>query len=171
MESQALDISSHHPVLIDRAVYGTITLMSMLIIYDGWQNLRLVDVIGVVVGPVVAMFLGHVFSKSVSRQVVLGRSLTRREQADVVRIEARFLLLCVPPVTVISVCVLLGISLSESIRIALWMGVASLGLWCGLAARRAGFTGWRLARSMLAGVIVGLVVLSLQVLLRPGTAT
>jgi hypothetical protein len=42
------------PILIDRIVYATITIVSVLIIYDGWQNLRLVDVIGVLVGPVAA---------------------------------------------------------------------------------------------------------------------
>jgi hypothetical protein len=47
------------PILIDRIVYATITIMSVLIIYDGWQNLRLVEVIGVIVRPVVAMFIAH----------------------------------------------------------------------------------------------------------------
>jgi hypothetical protein len=42
------------PILVDRIVYATITIVSVLIIYDGWQNLRLVDVIGVLVGPVAA---------------------------------------------------------------------------------------------------------------------
>jgi len=170
MESQALDLSSHHPVVIDRVVYGTITLMSMLIIYDGWQDLRLIEVIGVIVGPVVAMFLAHVFSASLAGQVELGRTLSGRERIGVVRKEARFLLLCVPPAAAITILDLLGVSLDDGIRIVLWMGVASLGFWSGLAGRRVGFTGWRLARTTLAGLIVGLTVLSLQVFLRPGTA-
>ncbi len=63
------------PILVDRIVYATITIMSVLIIYDGWQHLRLVDVIGVIVGPVVAMFLAHVFSAALAKQVDLGRAL------------------------------------------------------------------------------------------------
>jgi hypothetical protein len=39
---------------IGRVVYGTITLMSVLIVYDGWQQLRFRDVVGVIVGPVLA---------------------------------------------------------------------------------------------------------------------
>lgn len=50
--------------LIDRIVYATATIISVLIIYDRRQNLRLVDVIGVIVGPVVAMFIAHVFAAS-----------------------------------------------------------------------------------------------------------
>jgi hypothetical protein len=32
------------PLLVDRIVYATITMMSVLIIYDGWQQRRLIDV-------------------------------------------------------------------------------------------------------------------------------
>jgi hypothetical protein len=28
------------PVYLDRAIYTTITVMSVLIVYDGWQNLK-----------------------------------------------------------------------------------------------------------------------------------
>ena len=69
------------PVLVDRLVYATITLMSVLIIYDGWQHLRLIDVVGVIVGPVVAMFLGHVFSASMAKHVEVGRVLGGNELA------------------------------------------------------------------------------------------
>ncbi len=50
--------------------------MSTLIIYDGWQQLKLIHVVRVIVGPVVAMFIGHVFSASLAKQVEIGRSLT-----------------------------------------------------------------------------------------------
>jgi hypothetical protein len=50
------------PVVVDRLVYTTITLMSVLIIYDGWQNLRAIDVVGIIVGPILAMFIAHIFS-------------------------------------------------------------------------------------------------------------
>jgi len=53
----------------------------------------------------------------------------------------------------------------------MWVGVASLGFWAGLAGRRAGRTGWHLAMAVLAGVIVGLLVLAIQVLLEPGGKT
>jgi hypothetical protein len=37
---------------LDRAIYTTITVMSVLIVYDGWQNLKF--------GAAVAVILGHV---------------------------------------------------------------------------------------------------------------
>jgi hypothetical protein len=36
---------------VDRIVYATITLMSVLVIYDGWSSLKLLQLAGVVVGP------------------------------------------------------------------------------------------------------------------------
>ena len=65
------------PILVDRIIYATITIMSVLIIYDGWQKLRLIDVVGVIVGPVLAMFLAHVFSSAMAQHVEAERVLTR----------------------------------------------------------------------------------------------
>jgi len=53
---------------LDRAVYTTITIMSVLIVYDGWQNLKFWAAVGVIIGPVLAMFISHVFSAFLARQ-------------------------------------------------------------------------------------------------------
>jgi hypothetical protein len=79
-----------HPILVDRIVYATITIMSVLIIYDGWQHLKSLDVIGVIVGPVIAMFLAHLFSASLAKQVEAARALTWDDRATIVRSESRF---------------------------------------------------------------------------------
>src|SRR6202453_1742813 len=159
-----------HPVLVDRIVYATITIMSVLIIYDGWQNLRLVDVIGVIVGPVVAMFIAHVFAASLARQVELGRTLSWYDRRGIVGQESRFLLLCVLPVAIVSVLFAFGATLNDAIRVTLWVEALTLGYWGYLAARRAGVVGWRLLLYVAAGLILGVVVLLLQVALQPGKA-
>ena len=60
---------------IDRVMYATITIMSVLIIYDGWEKLHTIDVIGIIFGPIFAMFIAHVFSASLARKVAEGRRL------------------------------------------------------------------------------------------------
>ena len=35
-----------HRVVVDRMIYGTITMMCVLIVYDGWSKLELLDVLG-----------------------------------------------------------------------------------------------------------------------------
>ena len=67
------------PSVVAQAVYGSITLMSVLIVYDGWQQLRFRDVVGVITGPVLAMFLSHLFAATLAQQVELGRAVTGTE--------------------------------------------------------------------------------------------
>jgi hypothetical protein len=64
---------------VDRIVVTTITLMSALIIYDGWERLRFVDVAAIILGPIVAIFASHVFAGALAEPVLLGRGLTRHE--------------------------------------------------------------------------------------------
>jgi hypothetical protein len=164
--SRLLDRLSR-PVLVDRIIYATITMMSVLIIYDGWQQLRLIDVVGVIVGPVFAMFLAHTFSAAMAQHVEAERALTLTEWLAIVRTQAPFLFLFVPPVAIVSFLFAAGLTLSDAITVTLWVGVASLGYWGAVAGTRAGFVGRRLVGVILAGII-GLVVLLIQVFLQPG---
>jgi hypothetical protein len=59
-------------IRMDRVIYTTITLLSVLIIYDGWEQLRFWDVVAVIVGPILAIFLGHVFGAALGTRVALG---------------------------------------------------------------------------------------------------
>jgi hypothetical protein len=87
-----------------------------------------------------------------------------------VRDESRFLLVAVPPVAIVLALDLVGLSLGDCIQAVLWVGLISLGFWGGVAGRSTGLTGWHLALSVVAGLLVGGIVLGLQVLLKPGTA-
>src|SRR5213596_356532 len=85
------------PIVIGRVVTATITLVCVLIVYDGWANQRLRDVLLIVVAPVVAVFVAHVFAATLVLHVELGRRPTKREWMITARFETRFLLLAVPP--------------------------------------------------------------------------
>jgi hypothetical protein len=156
------------PTSLDRVVYATITLMSVLIVYDGWQNLRLPGVIAVIVGPIVAMFLGHLFAALIAKQVEVGRPLTGRDYATCTRKESRFLLICIPPAAIVSILFAVGVAIPDAIQVTLWVGAGSMGLWGWVGGKRAGYAGWRLAAAVGAGWVVGLVVLTIHVILEPG---
>src|SRR4051812_48508535 len=156
--------------VVERVVNTTIMLMSVLVLYDGWESLKLIGVVAVIVGPVLAMVMAHVFAASIAREVELKRTPTNRERTRIVRDECRFLLLAVPPVAIVVALYVVGVSLSACIQAVLWVGLLSLGFWGGVAGRRAGLAGWHLALSVAAGLLVGGIVLGLQVLLKPGTA-
>ena len=73
------------PVDLDRAVYTTITVMSVLIVYDGWQNLKLWAAVGVILRPVIAKYVSHVFSTFLARQAGLHQRPGRSEQMRIIR--------------------------------------------------------------------------------------
>ena len=61
------------PGMIDRIVVMTISWLSALIIYDGWDILRFVDVAAIILGPIAAIFAAHVFAGTLTERVRLGR--------------------------------------------------------------------------------------------------
>jgi hypothetical protein len=159
------------PVYLDRAVYTTITIASVLIAYEGWKNLKFWAAAGVILGPVLAMFAAHVFSASLARQAELHERPGRSEQMKIVRTELRFLLLAAPAIALLIILTAAGVSLGNSIQAIIFLEGASLGFWGFVAGRRAGLAGWPLARTVVFGLIVGLIVLALQLLLQPGHAS
>ncbi len=158
------------PIIVGRVITATIALTCVLIVYDGWADLRLRDVIYVIVAPVLAIFIAHVFSASVVLELELGRRPTRREWITKVRFESGFLLLALPPVAILIILNLAGVSLNDSIRVIIWLEALSLSFWAGLAAHRAGLRGRSLAMAFVAGLVISGIVLGLLVVLEPGRA-
>jgi hypothetical protein len=131
-------------IRVDRVIYTTITLLSVLIIFDGWEQLQFWGVVTVIVGPILAIFLSHVFGAALGTRVALGRPLTRHERRAVFVEECRFLLITVPPLAILVVLTIAGVSYTRTIQVIVLTGVLSLGVWGGVAGRRAGLTGWAL---------------------------
>jgi hypothetical protein len=162
--------SAGRPGVIDRAVYGTIVVTSGLVIYDGWANLRVLGAVAVILGPVVAMVIGHVFAASLASYAAHRRRSTNRELLAIVRRESRFLLVCVPQIVLLLGLTLVGLGLQETVRVVIWASAASLGFWSGVAAWRAGLGARGVALGLITGLAAGGVVLLLQVFLQPGVA-
>lgn len=140
---------------IDRAVYGTIVVTSVLVVYDGWPDLKLGDAIVVILGPMVAIVIGHVFAASVAAYPELGRRPRRSELLHIVRRESRFLLVCVPQLVLLLTLTSARFGLSHTVRVLIWTGPVSLGFWAGTAAWRAGVRGRGLALAVVTGLAVG----------------
>jgi hypothetical protein len=155
-------------IRVDRVIYTTITLMAVLIVYDGWEQLRFGGVVAVMLGPILAIFLSHVFGAALGTRVALGRPLTRREHRAVFVEECRFLLVAVPPLAILVVLAIAGVSYTRIIQVIVLTGVLSLGVWGGVGGRRAGVTGWALVLPVAYGLLLGGIILALQAMLQPG---
>jgi hypothetical protein len=167
IETDPLDLRSRPPV-IGRIVTATITLVCVLIVYDGWETLKLLDVVLIVVAPVIAIFTSHLFSTNLVEQVRLGRRPTLQEWLANARFEARFLLLAVPPLGVLLVLRAASVALTDAVQVVIWLEALSLAFWAGVAAWYAGLRGRSIALSLLRGLVVSAVVLLLQIFLQPG---
>ena len=150
-------------------VYGTVTLMSVLVVYKGWKDIRgYFGVAVVVIGPALALALAHLFAEVLEDHVHLRRPLRRAEWRSAVASAAVFLMIVVPPLALLLVGRVFSIELRTTVYLMIWMGVASLAFWGWLAGRRAGLAGLRLVASSGAGLAIGLVVVALQLVLKPG---
>ena len=145
--------------------------MSILIVYDGWATLTFGGVAAVIVGPMLCIFLGHVFGAGMGMRVEQGRPLNRAERREILTVESRFLLLLVPPLAILCVLWAFGVDYTEIIQTIVAVGVLSLGFWGGVAGRRAHLTGWSFVLSVAYGLLMGSVILVLQAILRPGEVT
>jgi hypothetical protein len=162
--------SARRPVAINRAVVGTITVTSVLIVYDGWASRKLLEVVAIIIGPVLAMFIAHVFAGALAAYSARGRRFSTSALLNVVRAELGWLWLAVPPTALLLFLSAIGVALGDSIRVIIWLSAGSLGFWVGLAGHRAGLRGGQLALAVVLGLLVGGAVLMLQVFLQPGKA-
>jgi hypothetical protein len=156
---------------IDRIIYTTIAMLSVLIVYDGWDALTFWGVAAVMLGPVLAMFLSHVYATGLALRVRAGRTLTWEERRSVVQAEAWILLLLVPPFALLTVLNMADVGYTHIVQAIVWTGVVSLGVWCAVAGRRADLRGWALVASVAFGLLLGALILLLQTVLQPGQAT
>jgi hypothetical protein len=166
--ASAVEVRSARGGVVDRAVYGTIVVTSTLVVYDGWANLKVLGAVTVILGPVIAMVIGHVFAASLATYADLRGRFTHRELLRTVGRESRFLFVCLPQIILLLLLTLAGVGLHHSVRAVIWASAASLGFWGGLAAWRAGLH-WRgIALGVIAGLAAGGVVLLVQLFLEPG---
>lgn len=155
-------------VSLERLSYATIVLMSVLVVYDGWDQLAsFAGAAVVVLGPTVALAAAHLFSEALDEHADHGRPLTAAEWRRLSANQLQVLLAAVPPLFMLAVGWLSPLDPRSTITVILWTGVFTLAGLAAIAGRRAGFRGWRWLAAAISGGAVGLFVVSLQVLLKP----
>jgi hypothetical protein len=151
---------------IQPAVYGTVVLMTVLVVAldDGVEGFA--EAAQIVVGPLVATFAAHLFAS------VLARMAQQRDRPSAAEVRhlaghaAHFLLLGVVPLLVVAIGAVSGLYTPEgAVDIQLWLGLAFLVALGWLGGRRAGGRWWVAVVSALAAGVLGLLVLLLRLVL------
>jgi len=150
-------------------IYTTVTLMSLLVVFDGWGELAgPAGIVIVVVGPTIALAIAHVFADAIGHTIHGSSRPGRHLAADLALDALQYLLVAVPPLIALALAsAVFHQSPLESIRSMLVLGTLSLGFWGGAAGWRGGYRGWALALTVVGGLVVGLVVFAFQLVLKP----
>lgn len=156
------------PIVIEigRWVYGTVIVMTTLVIYANSGPVGYGPSAGVVVAPMVATFLAHLFADVLAAVNRASSGLRRDEFAALVASDAQYLLLTVPPLAVLAVGAAGAFNAPTAISLIVDGGVALLVIVGALAGHRAGL-GWSgIAGCAMVSGALGLLVLAAQLLLK-----
>lgn len=155
-------------ISIERQAYATIVLMSVLILFEGWERLATFgDVAIVILGPILALALAHFFAELLQDYADLQRPLTGDEWLAGLQDQGQLLLTAVPSMIVLAIGWRSSIDEPTTVRLLVWTGAVTLVVLAGWAGYRAGLRGWRWGVAALGGGMVGLFVMSLQLVLKP----
>jgi hypothetical protein len=152
---------------LERLTYATVVVMAVLAAYQGWAKLSFLAAALVVVSPVVAVCLAHAFSELLQEHAAHQRTLTRVEWAAAGRRQLHLLLAALPPLAILTVGRAASLEVARTGAVVELTGMVTLIFLSALACRRAGLRGWQLILGSLAGGLVGLAVIALQIALKP----
>ena len=152
---------------LERLTYATVVVMAVLAAYQGWARLSFLPAALVVLSPVVAVCLAHAFSELLQEHAAHQRTLTRAEWAAAARRQVHLLLAAVPPLVILTIGRAASIEVERTGAVVELTGMVTLIFLSAVACRRAGLRGWQLVLGSLAGGLVGLAVIALQIALKP----
>lgn len=152
---------------LERLTYATIVVMAVLSAYSGWSDLSFPSAAVVVVSPIVAVCLAHAFSEVLHEHAAEKRRLTTAEWLAVARRQVHLLLAAVPPLAVLVIGRVTALGNADTLPAVELTGLLTLAFLSAVASRRAGLRGPWLVAGALAGGLVGLTVIALQIVLKP----
>lgn len=157
-----------HSLDLERLVYSTVVLMSVLVVFDGWSSVAtFFGVALVIIAPTLALTVAHLFADVLHLQAEHRRLLMGHEWRALLRHQVNIVLAAVPPLLILLIGWITPMHALGTVQVLIWTGLATLVALAALSAWRAGLRGWRLVASGAVGGLIGLIVISLQILLKP----
>jgi hypothetical protein len=150
-------------------IYSTIILMTAYALFDEgtdplgegpWAAL-----VGISIAPLFALGMAHAFSEALDLQIRNGRRLTGHDRRELLRTNAQYLYIAVPPILLFGVLVLFDWEANRAVELVLGLGLVSLFLWGLFAGRKAGLS---VPRQLMFGfnyALMGLIVLAVELLI------
>lgn len=150
-------------------IYGTIMLMVAYALYnEGSDPLGrgpLLELIAVSFAPLIALAMAHGFSEALDFQIRHARQLRRSDRWRLVRENAKYLLIAIPPIIIMTILTILGWRANVIIEILQVLGLLSLAFWGAFAARKAGLGRGRQFTFALSYGVMGALVIAIELII------
>jgi hypothetical protein len=115
----------------------------------------------------VALAVAHLFSEVMQAYAEVQRPLTGQEWRTQLKDQVQLLLAAVPSLLVLGIGWRSSLDERSTVTLLVWTGAVTLVGLAGWAGYRAGLRGWYWILAALSGGLVGLLVISLQIVLKP----
>jgi hypothetical protein len=148
---------------VERYIYGTVSLLAVLAVYEGWgTDQGTAGFLIVSVGTTFALFLAHLYGAATNEYFQMRRHLNMGEWAQLVAREVQYFLVLVPLTITFFIVRLTGGTVSEALRATSIVGISLVAALVTYAAWVVGVRGWRLVAAGVGGLIVGAVILAIE---------
>jgi hypothetical protein len=151
---------------VEPAVYGTVVLLTVLVVAldDGVADIA--DAALIVLGPLIATFAAHLFASVLASVSAERRPPTRARLAALTGHAAQFLLLAPAPLIVVAVVGLTGLGdPDDAVGLVVDLGLAVLVVLGGVGGWRALHRWWAVLAGAVGAGVLGCVVLVLRLVL------
>lgn len=146
-----------------RAIYGTLMVMTALAVFeDPAPEASPWELVAVIFVPLFALMAAHGFAEAAREQIALGRRLTWPERRHLMGENARFLLVGVGPVLLLSAAAMLGANVEDATALLLLLGTVTLFAWGWVVGRRINLGRLRTVLYASGFAALGLLVLALE---------
>jgi hypothetical protein len=148
------------------AVYGTVVLLTVLVVAldDGVDDFT--DAVLIVLGPLIATFAAHLFASVLASVSAERRPPTRARLAALTAHAAQFLMLAPAPLIVLAVVALTGLGdPDDAVGLVVDLGLVVLVVLGGVGGWRALHRWWAALAGAVGAVVLGVVVLVLRLVL------
>jgi len=153
----------HLNVDVERYIYGTVSVLAVLAVYEGWgTDQGTAGFLVVSIGTTFALFLAHLYGAATNEYFQMRRHLNMGEWAQLIAREAQYFLVLVPLTITFFIVRVTGGTVSEALRAASIVGIGLVAALVAYAAWIAGIRGWRLVAAGVGGLIVGAVILGIE---------
>jgi hypothetical protein len=160
-----IGLDAHWRRNVTGAVYGQILVTAIVATLSEDHGISAGELLFWVVVTMLVFWLAHVYAEGVGRRLGRDTDLGFRDVRELAKDELPELQAALPAVAALTLGWLGALSRDTSVDLAIGLGVAALGGWGFVIARRSGLSPWGTLTAVLVNGVFGLAIVGMKVLI------